>query len=79
MNDEGKVPESNQESACILNKFFASVFEKDGDEDLQEFMERNYNEPLESLIFTEEHILKAIDHSKAFKSQGPDNIHPKQI
>ena len=55
MNDEAKVPESNQETACILNKFFASVFEKDGDEDLQEFMERNYKEPLESLVFTEEH------------------------
>ena len=69
MNDEGKVSESNQETACILNKFFASVFEKKGDEELPEFMERNYSQPLESLIFTEEQVSEAIDHIKASKSQ----------
>ena len=41
MNDEGKVSESNQETACILNKLFASVFEKEGDEELPDFMEGN--------------------------------------
>ena len=34
MNEEGKVSESNQETACILNKFFASVFENLFDFDL---------------------------------------------
>ena len=53
--------------------------EKEVDEELPEFMEQNYNQPLESLIFTEEQISKAIDHIKASKSQGPDNIHPKLI
>ena len=28
MNEEWKVSESNQETACILNKFFASVLKK---------------------------------------------------
>ena len=42
-------------------------------------MERNYGQPLGSLIFTEEQVSKAIDHNKASKSQGPDNIHPKLI
>ena len=79
MNDEGKVSESNQETACILNKFFASVFEKEGDEELPEFTERNYNQPLEFLIFTEEQVSIAIDRIKASESQGPDNIHPKLI
>ena len=48
MNDEGKVSESNQETACILNKFLASVFEKGGNEELPEFMEQNYNQLLKS-------------------------------
>ena len=76
MNEKGKVSESNHETACILNKFFASVFEKEGDDELPEFAERNYRQPLESLLFTEEQVSKAIDHIKASKSQGPDNIHP---
>ena len=67
MNDGVKVSKSNQETACILNKFFASVFEEEGDEKLPEFMDRNYNQPLESLIFTEEQILNSIDHTKASK------------
>ena len=79
MNEEGKVSESNHKTACILNKFFASVFEKEGDDELPEFAERNYSQPLESLLFTEEQVSKAIDHIKASKSQGPDNIHPKLI
>ena len=79
MNDEGKVSESNQETACIQNNFFASVFEKEEDEELPDFMEGNYSQPLESLIFTEEQVSKVIDRIKASKSQGPDNIHPKMI
>ena len=43
MNDEGKVSESDKETTCILNTFFASVFEKEGDKELPEFMERNYS------------------------------------
>ena len=79
MNDEGKFSESNQETACILNKFFPSGFEQGGDNELPEFMERNYYQQLESLIFTEVQISKAIDHIKASKSQGPVNIHQKLI
>ena len=71
--------ERNKATACILNKLFARVFEKEGDEELAEFMERNYSQPLESLIFTEEQDSKAIDHIKASKAQGPDSIHPKLI
>ena len=79
MNEEGKVSESSHETACILNKFFASVFVKEGDDELPEFAERNYSQPLESLLFTEEQVSKAIDHIKVSKSQGPDNIHQKLI
>ena len=58
MNGEWKVSESNHETACILNKFFASVFEKEGDVELPEFAERNYSQPLESLLFTEDKFQK---------------------
>ena len=43
--------------------FFASVFEKEGDKELREFMDQR----LESLIFKEEQISKAIDHIKAHR------------
>ena len=75
LDDEGKVSENNQETADILN-IFASVFEIEDDEELPVFEKRAYNRPLETVDITEELVSKAIDRTKASKSQGPDGIHP---
>ncbi|MEW8544372.1 MAG: reverse transcriptase domain-containing protein, partial [Candidatus Thiodiazotropha sp.] len=78
-NDEGNFSESNQETAEILNKFFASVFVTEGDEDLPVFDQRNYIQPLETVNITEDLVSKAIDRLNPTKSQGPDCIHPKVL
>ena len=68
---------NDQETADILNDFFASVFELEGDGPIPDFDERQYNQELNHILITEEHIEKAINKLKQSKSQGPDNIHPK--
>ena len=45
------------------------VFKK-GNKELPKCLERNNNQPLESLMFTEEEILKANGRMKTPKSQG---------
>ena len=79
VNAEGNLSESNQETADILNKCFANVFEIEGNGDLPTFEKRNYNQPLDNVIITEESVSKAIDRLNSSKSQGPDNIHPKLL
>ena len=79
MNAEGNLSESNQETADILNKCFASVFETEGNGDLPTFEKRNYNHPLDNVIISEELVSKATDRLNSSKFQGPDNIHPKLL
>ena len=52
-NDEGNLTQSNHETANILNNFFASVFQKEGDRELPMFEKQNYIEPLENVTITE--------------------------
>ena len=61
MNEEGKVSESHQETACILN-IFCKCFWKRGRWGTTRIHVWNYSQPLESLIFTEDQVSKAIDH-----------------
>ena len=75
----GELTSDSQEKANILNKFFASVFEDEGSENLPDFENRPSTEPLCNTEITEELITKAIDKLKPTKVQGPDNIHPKLI
>ena len=76
-NSLGGLSKNDQETADILNDFFASVFELEGDGPIPDFDERQYNQELNHILITEEHIEKAINKLKQSKSQGPDNIHPK--
>lgn len=76
-NSLGELSKNDQETADILNDFFASVFELEGDGPIPDFDTRQYNQELNHILVTEEHIKKAINKIKQSKSQGPDNIHPK--
>ena len=75
----GELTSDSQEKANILNKFFASVFEDEGSDNLPDFEDRPFTEPLCNTEITEELITNAIDKLKPTKAQGPDNIHPKLI
>ena len=75
----GDLTSDSQEKANILNKFFVSVFENEGNENLPDFQDRPFIEPLHSIEITERKLEKAIDKVKETKSKGPDNIHPMLI
>ncbi|MEW8547929.1 MAG: reverse transcriptase family protein, partial [Candidatus Thiodiazotropha sp.] len=77
ITNEGELSKNDQETADILNNFFASVFEIEGDGPLPEFEQRQYETELSDIIITEENIEKLINQLKPSKSQGPDNLHPK--
>ena len=75
----GDLTSDSQEKANILNKFFVSVFENEGNKNLPDFQDRPFIEPLHSIEITERKLEKAIDKVKETKSKGPDNIHPMLI
>ena len=75
----GDLTSDSQEKANILNKFFVNVFENEGNENLPDFQDRPFIEPLHSVEITERKLEKAIDKVKETKSKGPDNIHPMVI
>ena len=78
-NAENELSKSNQETADILNEFFASVFEVESEEPLPEFQQRPYENQLSSIVITEEKNDKIISNLNAAKSRGPYNIHPKLL
>ena len=72
----GEECETDQEISDMLNNFFASVFEKEGDKQLPDFPEQPFTTELENINITEESVYKIICQLSS-KSQGPDNFHPK--
>lgn len=75
----GELSSNDQETADVLNNYFASVFEQESDQELPNFEELTYNNVLENIIISEGLVAKAIKQVKPGKSQGPDMIHPKII
>ena len=75
----GTLTNDNNQKAGLLNGFFASVFETEGEEPIPDFPDRDFNEAITTMDISENVILKAISKLKPSKSQGPDNLHPKLI
>ncbi|MEW8547283.1 MAG: reverse transcriptase domain-containing protein, partial [Candidatus Thiodiazotropha sp.] len=75
----GELTKDEQETASILNDYFASVFELEDDQNLPNFEEQSYMNILENIDITENKVLKAINQVNPNKSQGPDSFHPKLI
>ena len=75
----GDLTSDSQEKSDFLNNFFVSVFEEEGTENIPDFPDRPFSEPLYSFEITENLLEKAIDKVKETKSKGPDNIHPMLI
>ena len=72
----GTLTNDNNQKAGLLNNSFASVFELEGAEPIPDFLDRDFNETITTVDFSESTILKAISKLKPSKSQGPDNLHP---
>ena len=75
----GTLTNDNNQKAGLLNVFFASVFETEGEEPIPDFPDRDFNEAITTVDISENVILKAISKLKPSKSQEPDNLHPKLI
>ncbi|XP_069114241.1 uncharacterized protein [Argopecten irradians] len=75
----GTITTNNEETANVLNTFFASVFVNDGDLPLPVFIPRQVNSLLTDIFISEETVFKAIKRINPNKSPGPDNLHPKFI
>ena len=75
----GETTNSEQETADVLNEYFASVFEIEDDQNLPIFEEQPCVQILEYITITENLVLKAIKHVNPNKSEGQDSFHPKLI
>ena len=71
---------NDREQAEELNKFFASVFtiETDSGPDLGDAVQ-GIDQPLETVVFTEEQVAEKIGKLNAFSARGPDNISAKLL
>ena len=74
----GKI-KSDQETVDVLNNYFVSVFEKEGDTQLPDFPEQQYTTELLNAEITEDKANILISKLKPSKSQDLDNFHPKLI
>ena len=77
--ENGTITNDSRKKAEVLNTYFASVFEIEGQGALQEFQDRDFDETLTYIEISENLVAKLIDRLKPSKSQGPDDIHPKLI
>ena len=68
---------SDTEKAKILNNFFASVFTIEPTGWVPEPEERNFDETLTTIDFSEEEIARKLKKLDQSKSKGPDDIHPR--
>ncbi len=76
---EGELTKNDQETANVLNNYFASVFTKENTENIPQIKSKETIPAISHIEITNEKIIKAIDKLKESKSQGPDNIHPKTL
>ena len=77
--EDGTLTNDSRKKAEVLNTYFASVFEIEGQGALPEFQDRDFDETLTYVEITENLVAKTIDRLKPPKSQGPDETHPKLI
>ena len=75
----GELTKNDQETADVLNDYFASVFEVEDDQDRPTFPEQPFTQMLEHIEITNVSVTKAMKKVNPSKSQDPDMIHSKLI
>ena len=77
--ENGTITNDSRKKAEVLNTYFASVFEIEGQGALPEFYDRDFVETLTYIKIFENLVAKTTDRLKPSNLQGPDDIHPKLI
>ena len=80
-NENGVISESSHENANILGKYFASTFVCEPNEcgDNIDFTKRYTDNEIGEIDFDNEEVRTLLSEMNIFKSEGPDNVHPKLI
>ena len=76
LKSDGKIAQTDQEKAEVLNSFFASVFTHENSSELPDFPDRSYTSILDSIKFTPALVKKSLQKLNPNKSPGPDGLHP---
>ena len=75
----GELTNNEQDTANVLNDYFASVFEVENDNVIPSFEERAYTNTLSTIEINEDLVLKSMKRINPSKSPGPDMFHPNLI
>ena len=79
-NDKGELTNNDHEKCEILNNFFSSVFTKENDENIPDFIyDKDIPNPLLNCSVSIPEFEKALLNLNVNKSPGPDNFHPKLL
>ena len=73
----GRVAQSDEDKAGVLNSFFASVFTKEDASELPDFPDRGFHDILDTLTFSPPLIKKKLLKLNPTKSPDPDGLHPR--
>jgi Reverse transcriptase (RNA-dependent DNA polymerase)/Endonuclease-reverse transcriptase len=74
--EDGKLTESDQESADLLATYFETVFTREDTREMPEVEEKNLNWQDTKMEFSKETVLRKLKKLQVDKSPGPDSIHP---
>ena len=77
LNVDGRLTESDEEKAEVLNQFFTSVFTIEGVGDIPVFEDRFTTAPLTDFAFSVDDVKKLLRGIKISSSPGPDNVHSR--
>ena len=77
--EDGTLTSDSKIKAEIFNKFFCSVFTKEGLEDVPTLEERPFKEELSDMFVTQDKVQKLLLSLNVTKSPGEDQIHPRVL
>lgn len=77
VDNDGHVCTDDVDKAHVLNNFFATVFTREGDEEIPTFTPKvQREESIGDIVIDKANVEKLIKQLDASKSCGPDNCHP---